>query len=120
MIQQVEQRHLVSCVVTVVQQHFPEGRPIQLSSTGDDNHSKSVLVDIHPLEFWPVQVTGPIKAFVTRPKKQKITSYFIFTRNVKDFRVQSEMLYARSSWDSRGLFLIVVTIKVPSGEKLAL
>jgi hypothetical protein len=30
------------------------------------------------------------------------------------------MLYARSSWDSRGLFLIVVTVKVPNGEELAI
>jgi len=30
------------------------------------------------------------------------------------------MLYAKSSWDSRGLFLIVVTVKVPNGEELAL
>jgi hypothetical protein len=120
MIQQVEQRHLVSCVVTVAQQHFPVGRTIQLSSTGDDNHAKSVLEGIHPLEFWPVQLTEPIKVFVSRPIEQKTNSYIILTRNVKDFTVQAEMLYGRSSWNSRGLFLIVVTIKVPNSAELAL
>jgi hypothetical protein len=51
---------------------------------------------------------------------QKISSYIIFTRNVKEITVQAEMLYARSSWDSRGLFLVVVTVKVPKSEELAL
>jgi len=119
-IQWVEQRHLVSCVVTVVQRHFPVGRTIQLSSTADDGHAKSVLDAIHRPELWPVQVTGPSKASVSRPKEQKISSYIIFTRNVKDITFQAEMLYARSSWDSLGLFLIVVTVKVPNSEELAL
>jgi hypothetical protein len=47
MIQQVEQRQLVSWVVTVVQRHFPVGRTIHLSSNGDDEHAKPVLVG-HP------------------------------------------------------------------------
>jgi len=51
---------------------------------------------------------------------EKISSYIIFTTNVKDITVQAEMLYARSSWDSRGEFLIVVTFKVPDSEKFAL
>jgi hypothetical protein len=42
-IQNVEQRHLVSCVVTVVQRHFPVGRTIHLSSTADDDHANYVL-----------------------------------------------------------------------------
>jgi len=50
---------------------------------------------------------------------EKISSYIIFTRNVKDITVQAEKLCARSSWDSRGLFLIVVTVKVPNSEELA-
>jgi hypothetical protein len=50
---------------------------------------------------------------------EKISSYIIFTRRVKDITVQFEMLYAKISWDSRGLFLIVVTVKVPSIEELA-
>jgi len=50
----------------------------------------------------------------------KISSYIIFTRSVRDITVQTEMLYAKSSWDSRGLFLIVVTVKVPNSEELAL
>jgi len=51
---------------------------------------------------------------------KKISSYIIFTRNVKYITVQAEKLFARYSWDSRGLFLIVVTVKVPSSEDLAL
>jgi hypothetical protein len=35
-------------------------------------------------------------------------------------RVQAEKLYSSTSWDSRGLFLIVVTVKVPHSEELAL
>jgi hypothetical protein len=54
----MEQRHLVSCVVAVVQRHFPVGRTVQLSSTGDeDDDAKSVLETMHRLELWPVQVT---------------------------------------------------------------
>ena len=119
-IQQVEERHLVSCVVTIVQRHFPVGRSIQFSNTGEDGQTKSFLEAIHLLELWPLQVTGPSKTSVSRPKEQKISSYIIFTRNVKDITVQAKMLYARSSWDSRGLFLIVVTDKVPNSEELAL
>ena len=48
-IQRVEQRHLVSCVVTVVQRHFPVGRTIQLSSTAADDHAKSVWM---PSTVW--------------------------------------------------------------------
>jgi len=51
---------------------------------------------------------------------EKISSYIIFTRSVEDITVQAEMLYARSSWDSRGLFLIVVTVKVSNSEEVAL
>ena len=118
-IQQVEQRHLVLCVVTVVLRYFPVGRTIQLSSTGDDDHSKSLLEAIHHLELWPLQVTGPNRTSVSPPNMEKISSYIIFTRRVKDITVQFEMLYAKISWDSRGLFLIVVTVKVPSIEELA-
>ena len=118
--QQVEQRHLVSCVVTVVQRHFPVGRTIHLSSTGDDDHTKSVTEAIHRLELWPLQVTGPSRDSVSPPNTQMISSYIFITRSVKDIRVQAEMLYASSSWDSRGLFLIVVTITVPNSEELAL
>jgi len=120
MAQKVEQRHLVSCVVTVVQRHFPVGRTVDLSSTADDDYVKSVLEDIHRLELWPVQVTGPFTAFLTPPNVEKISSYIIFTRNVKDITVQAEMLNAKSSWDSGGLCLIVVTVKVPNSEELAL
>ena len=119
-IQQVEQKHLVSCVVTIVQQHFPVGRSIQLSSTGDDDHQKSLLEAIHRLELWPLQVTGPTRSSFSPPNMEKICSYIIFTRSVKDITFQTKMLYARSSWDSRGLFLIVVTVKVPNSEELAL
>ena len=117
MIQRVEQRHLVSCVVTVAQRHFPVGRTVRLSSTGDDSHAESVLDAIHRLELWPVQVTGPSTASVSPSKEQKISSYIIFTRTVEDITVQAEMLCARSSWVSRRLFMIVVTVKMTdSGE----
>jgi hypothetical protein len=119
MIQQVEQRHLVSCVVTVVKRHFPIGRTIQLSSTGDDDRAKSVLEAIHRRELWSLQVTGPSRVSVSPPKVEKIRSYNIFTRSVKDIRVQVEMLYEKPSWDSRGLFFIVVTVKVRISEELA-
>jgi hypothetical protein len=120
MIQQVEQRHLVSCVVTVVQRHFPVGRSVHISSTADDGQAKFVLQDIHRLKLWPVQVTDPNRASVSPPKAEKISCYIIFTTNVKDMRVQAEMLYAMSSWDNRGLFLIVVTVKVPNSEEFTL
>ena len=120
MIQEVEQRRLVSCVVTVVQRHFAVGKTIQLLSTGDDNQAKSVLEAIHRLELWPLQVTGPKRAPVSPPNIEKISSYIIFTRSVKDFAVQAEMLYDSTSWDSHGLFLIVGTFRVPEGEELAL
>jgi hypothetical protein len=51
---------------------------------------------------------------------EKLSSYIIFTRSVEDITVQTEILYARSSWDSRGLFLIVVRVKVPDSEEFAL
>jgi hypothetical protein len=104
MILQVEQRHLVSCVVTVVQRHFPVGRTIQLSSTVDDDHATSVLEAINRLELWPVQVIGPYRVSVSPRNVEKISSYIIFTRSVEDITVQTEMLYASTSWDSRGLF----------------
>ena len=105
LILQVEQRHLVSCVVTVVQRHFPVGRTIQLSSTADKgDNATSVLEAIHRFELWPVQVTGSRAVSLSRPKVEKISSYIIFTTNVKDITVQTEMLYASNSWDIRGLF----------------
>ena len=120
MIQQVEQRQLVSCVVSVVQRYFPVGRTIQLSSTPYDDHTKSVLEAIHRLELWPVQLSAPNRVSVSPPNMEKISSYIIFIRSVKDIRVQAEMLYDKSSWDGRGLFLIVVTIRVFDSEELAL
>ena len=120
MILEVEQRHLVSCVVTVVQRHFPVGRTIQLSSTGDGDQPKSVLEAIHRLELWTFKVSGPSRAPVSPPNVEKLSGYIIFTRSVADITFQAEMLYARFSWDSRGKFLIVVTVAVPSGEELAL
>jgi hypothetical protein len=57
---------------------------------------------------------------VSPPNVAKISSYIIFTRSVTDITVQAEMLYAKSSWDSHGLFLIVVTVTVPNSEELAL
>lgn len=121
MLRQLEQRRIVSCVVTLVQRHFPVGRTIQLSSTADNNdNATSVLEAIHRFELWPVQVTGSSKVSLSRLNVEKISSYIIFTRNVRDITVQAEMLYAKSSWDSRGLFLIVVTVKVPNSEELAL
>jgi hypothetical protein len=74
MIQQVEQRHLVSCVVTVVQRRFPVGRSVHISSTADDGHAKFVLQDIHRLKLWPVQVTDPNRASVSPPNVEKISS----------------------------------------------
>ena len=120
MMLQVEQRHLVSCVVTVVQRHFPVGRTIQLSSTVDDDHETSVLEAINCLELWPVQVIGPYRVSVSPRNVKKISSYIIFTRSVEGITVQTEMLHASTSWDSRGLFMIVVTVKVPNSEELAL
>jgi hypothetical protein len=120
MLQRVEQRHLVSCVVAVVQRHFPVGRTVQLSSTGgEDDHAKSVLEAMHRLELWPVQVTEPSSVPVLLPTLEKISSYIILTRSVKDFTVQAEELFTSSSWDSRGLFLIVVTVGVPNSEEFA-
>jgi hypothetical protein len=121
MIQQVEHRHLISCVVTVVQRHFPVGRSIHITSTADEeDHATSVLEAMNSLELWPVQVTGPIKASVSRSNVEKISSYITFTRSVKDITVQAEVLCASSSWDSRRKFLIVVTFKVPNSEEFAL
>jgi len=77
------------------------------------------LEAIHRLELWPLQVTGPSRASGSPPNLKKISSYIIFTRSVIDITVQFEMLYDKSSWDSRGLFLIVVTIKVPNSEELS-
>jgi hypothetical protein len=65
-------------------------------------------------------VTGSRKVSLSRPKGEKISSYIIFTRSVEDVTVQTEMLYASTSWDSRGLFLIVVTVKVPNSGEFAL
>jgi hypothetical protein len=84
MIQQVEQKHLVSCVVTVVQRHFPVGRTIHLSNNGDDEHAKSVLVAIHRQGLGPEQVTGPNKISVSPLNMEKLRGHFIFTTNVKD------------------------------------
>jgi hypothetical protein len=119
-LQQVEQRHLVTGAVAVVQRHFPVGRTVKISSTGgEDDHAKSVLEVMHRLELWPLQVTEPSGFPVLPPNVEKISSYIIFTRSVKDFTVQAEQLFYSSSWDSRGLFLIVVTAGVPNSEELA-
>jgi len=67
MVQQVEQSHLVTCVVTVVQRHFPVGRNEHLSSTADDDHKNSVLVVIHRLDLCPIQVTEPSTDSVSQP-----------------------------------------------------
>jgi hypothetical protein len=107
-------------VVTVVKRHFQVGRTIQLSITGDDDRAKFVLEAIHRLELWSLQVTGPSRESVSPPNVEKIRSYIIFTRSVKDIRVQVEMLYDKPSWDNRGLFLIAVTVKVRNSEELAL
>jgi hypothetical protein len=121
MLQHVEQRHLVPCVIAVVQRHFPVGRTVQLSRTGDeDDHAKSVLEAMHRLDLWPVQVIKPSRGHVLPPNVENIRSYIIFTRSVNDFSVQAEGLFFSSSWDSRGLFLIVVTVGVPNSEELAL
>jgi hypothetical protein len=57
MLEQVEQRHLVSCVVAVVQRHFRVGRTEQLSRSRDeDDRTKYVLEATHRQELWPVQV----------------------------------------------------------------
>jgi hypothetical protein len=117
----VEQKHLVSGAVAVVQRHFPVGRTVQISSTGgEDDHAKSVLEAMHRLELWPVQVTEPSRDSVPLSNLEKISSYIILTRSVKDFTVQAEELFTSSSCDSRGLFLIVVTVGVPNSEELAL
>ena len=121
MLEQVEQRHLVSCVVAVVQRHFAVGRTVQLSSSRDeDDRTKYVLEAMHRLELWPLRVIEPCRASVLPSNVEKISSYIIFTRSVEDFTVQAEELFGSSSWDSRGLFLIVVTVKVPNSEELAL
>ena len=119
-VQPIEQRHLVACVATVVQQDFPVGRTIHISSTGDDDdYANSVLEAIHRLEVWPLQVTEPSRQTVLPPNLQKISSYIIFTRSINDFIDQAEVLYWRDSWDSRGRFLVAVTAKVPNSEELA-
>jgi hypothetical protein len=121
MLQHVEQRHLVSCVVSVVQRHFPLGRTAQISRTGgEDDHTKSVLEAMHRLELWPLQVTEPSGVPEVPPMLGEISSYIIFTRSVKDFKVQAEQLFYSSSWDSLRQFLIVVTFGVPNGEELEL
>jgi hypothetical protein len=75
---------------------------------------------MHRLELWPLRVTEPSPASVLPSNVEKISSYIIFTRSVEDFTVQAEKLFGCSSWDSRGLFLIVITVKVPNSEDLAL
>ena len=114
MILWVEQSHLVSCVVTVVQRHFPVSRTIHVSSTADNDQKNSVLVVIHRLDLWPIQVTGPSTASVSPP------NYIICTRSVKNISVQAEMFFARSSRDSRLLFMIVVTVKMTDSEESGL
>jgi hypothetical protein len=97
------------------------GRTVQFSSTGgEDDHAKSVLEAMHRLELWPVQVTEPSRDSVLTLTVEKISSYIILTRSVKDFTVQAERFFFNSSWDSRGLFLIVVTFGVSNSEELAL
>ena len=118
MILEVEQRHLASCVVTLVQQHFPFGRTIQLSSTGDGDQPKCALEAIHRLELWPLQVTGPSRASVSPPNVEKISSYIIFTQSVADITFQAKMLYASASWDSRGLFFSWLQLQCPVVKSL--
>ena len=98
---------------------LPSRQNLQLYSSGDGSHAKSVLEAIHGLELWPVQVSGPRRASVSPPNLEKISSYIIITPNVTDITVQAEMLCASTSWGSHGLFLIVVTVAVPSSEDLA-
>jgi hypothetical protein len=74
---------------------------------------------MHRLELWPVQVTEPSRVPALPPNVEKIRSYIIFTRGVKDFTVQAEELFYSTSRDSRGLFLIVVTAGVPNSEEFA-
>jgi hypothetical protein len=57
---------------------------------------------------------------VASPSDWANYSLFDTTRNIKDITVQTKMLYDSNSWDSHGLFLIVVTIRVPDSEEFAL
>jgi hypothetical protein len=101
MLEQVEQRHLVPCVVAVVQRHFAVGRTVQLSSSRDeDDRTKYVLDAMHSLEMWPLQVIEPSPNSVLASNVEKISSYIIFTRSVENFTVQAKKLFGSSSLDS--------------------
>ena len=92
MVQHVGHRHVVSCVVTVLQRHFPVSRTVHLPLTADDDHKNPVVVVIHRPDVWVFQVTGPSTASVSPPGLEKINSCIIFTRHVKDITVQAEIL----------------------------
>jgi hypothetical protein len=115
----VEQTHVVSCVANIALDNFPPDRTIFVSNNrAHDDLAGTVLKVIHGLELWPVQVSRPNA--VSGTNVEKIRNYIFMTRAVEDLVDEVEELSAGASWDSRGQFLIVVTVNVSSAEQMAL
>ncbi|XP_021939798.1 uncharacterized protein LOC110839677 isoform X4 [Zootermopsis nevadensis] len=118
-----EERHLVSCVVTIVRQHYELGRTILISSlVGDDDLANTVIQTMHGFELWPLSVLQQSNITVLPPtiNDEKIRSYILFTRTAEDLVLRVEELSDAESWDSRGRFLVVVTAEVLMPEQMAL
>lgn len=123
MVHLVDQRHLVSCVVTIVRHHFSLDRTILLSSTGDDDDlANTLLQTMHGLELSPLNVLQESRVTVLPPhtNTEKIRSYIMLTRSAEDLIHRVEELSDGQSWYSQGRLLVVVTVEVATPEQLAL
>jgi hypothetical protein len=118
-----DERHRMSCVVTIVRQHFPLRRTILLSSNDYDADLEDTLLrTMHGFEMSPFNVLhqSGVTALSADINTEKIRNYIMLTRSAEDLIYRVEELSKTESWDSRGRFLIVVTAEVAAPEHLAL
>jgi hypothetical protein len=115
----VEQTHMVSCVTNITLDNFAPDRTIFVSNSRvDDDLAETLLKAINGLELWPLQVSRPNAAKDTNV--ERISSYIFITGAGEDLVDQVEELSVGAWWDSRGRFLIVVTVNAASAEQVAL
>jgi hypothetical protein len=114
-----EHAHVVSCVTNIMLENFPlDGSIFFSNSRADNDFAGTLLKGIHGLGLWPNEVSKP--NIVTDKYVEKIRSYIFITRSCEDLVVEVEELSVDPSWDSRGRFLIVVTLNVANAEHVAL
>jgi hypothetical protein len=124
-----DQRHLLTCVKTVLSRHLTPGQPLLLSlpadghkfthASPDTNHLLDVGVQvINEKILWPVRVTRPDNKTLptSLDTESNFYTYIIFTCPVQgesnangNLMSQVEELKAKGLINNRGRFFIVVT-----------